>query len=80
MYDIESSEHKNVLTARLATQNERAQAANKLLQHIEYAKRNDSGISSVLSFELMRDLTSYARELYADADATEAQINELEDS
>jgi len=80
MYDIESSEYKDVLTARLAKQNERAQAARKLLEHIEYVKRNDKGISSVLSFDLMRDLTSYARELYADADATEEQINELIDS
>ena len=80
MYDINSNEYKDVLTARLAAQNERAQAARKLLEHIEYVKRNDKGISSVLSFDLMRDLTSYATQLYADADATEEQINELSDS
>lgn len=79
MYDINSTEYKDVLNARLSAQNERAQAAKKLLEHIEYVKRNDKGISSVLTFDLMRDLTSYATQIYADADETEEQINELED-
>lgn len=78
MYDINSSEYKDVLTARLASQNEKAHTIKKLIQHIEYIKRNDKGASCVLTFELMRDLTSYATELYANADVTEAQINELD--
>ena len=80
MYDIESSEYLEVLGARLANQTVRASTINKLIQHMEFIKRTDKGASSVLTFELMRDLTSYATELYADADSTQEQINELEDS